>query len=100
MAVPRIRQRMAEKEAVLTLEEAAEFLGVSESTASNVQAYMEVLEVVQCVKRGRRHFYILKGAYDEECLSEILLGAGSKPPPRPRRKYSRTQKEQVRPHTG
>jgi Mn-dependent DtxR family transcriptional regulator len=37
---------MAEKEAVLTLGEAAEFLGVNDSTASNVLAYMEALGVV------------------------------------------------------
>ena len=83
---------MAEKEAVLTLGEAAEFLGVNDSTASNVLAYMEALEVVQCVKRGRRHFYILKGAYDEERLSEILIWVGAKPPPR-RRGSSREPKK-------
>jgi hypothetical protein len=53
---------------------------------------MEALEVVQCLKRGRRNFYILKGAYDEERLSEILLEAGSKPPPR-RRVSSREPKK-------
>jgi hypothetical protein len=64
-----------------------------------LEYHMEALEVVQCLKRGRRNFYILKGAYDEERLSEILLEAGSKPPPRPRRSSREPKKEQVRPHT-
>jgi hypothetical protein len=44
------------------------------------------------VKRGRRHFYILKCAYDEERLSEILIWVGAKPPPR-RRGSSREPKK-------
>ena len=61
---------MAEK-AVLTSRDAAELPGVSSGSASDVLAYMEAMEVVQRVKRGR-YFYFLKGAYDEERLSEML----------------------------
>ena len=90
-AVPRIRQHMAEKESFLTLGEAAELLGVSSSTASGVLAYMEATGIVDHVRRFR-NYYFLRGAYDEERLSEVLLGVGAELPPMTMRCSRKPQK--------
>ena len=66
--------------------EVAEYLGVSTSSAYGILQLMEVFGTVQKVKKGGRHYYLLKGVYDEGQISAML------PPGRvariPRRKYA------------
>ena len=83
MAVPLIRQHMAEKDVAMTSGEVAGFLGVSSSAAFNVLAYMEALGIVQRVRR-RKSFYFLKDIYDEERIETMLREAGAKTPGRRR----------------
>ena len=71
-AVPRLKQYMAEEGGILTSKEVKEFLGVSDAAAYNVLSYMEAIEIIDHVKRGRRNLYYLKGKYDENLLAEIL----------------------------
>ena len=89
VAVPRLKQHMAEVDIPLTLKEIAEFLGVSESGAHNVLIYMEeVMGIIQKVKRGR-NFYFLNGAFDEGRLAAMLEKAR---PSAPRRRRATPRK--------
>jgi len=71
-AVSRLEKYMAEKGRPLTTKEIAEFLGVSPSSAGNVMLYMEAVDLIQHVKRGRKKYYFLKGAFDESEISSLI----------------------------
>ncbi|GAI45345.1 unnamed protein product [marine sediment metagenome] len=84
VAVPRLRNHMAEKGVALTTGETAGLLSVSTTSAFNVLTYMEATDVVQHIRR-RKNFYYLKDAYEDERLAEILIEAGERSPPEHRR---------------
>ncbi|MCK4697187.1 MAG: hypothetical protein KAT53_02650 [Dehalococcoidia bacterium] len=50
----------------------AQFLDMSNSGASSVLQLMEVFKIVQKVKRGRNHYFVLKDVYDDEQISAML----------------------------
>jgi hypothetical protein len=90
---------MAEKEGALTIGEVAELLGVSSSAASGVLTYMEALDIVRRVRRGKT-FYFLKGAFDERQIEEMLPVKRPKPKvhaPRRTKRESEPAPEQENP---
>jgi hypothetical protein len=82
----RVEQYLSGRDRAASAKEVAEFLGVATSTAYGILQLMEVFGTVQKVKRGGRHYYLLKGVHDEEQISAML------PPERvariPHRKYA------------
>ena len=80
VAVQRLRNHMAEKGVALTAGEVAGLLGVSTNYAFDVLIYMEAMDIVQHVRRGKS-FYFLKDACEEERLAEMLIEAGERSPP-------------------
>ena len=64
--------------------EIAEGLGMATSSASNTLQLMEVFGTVQKAKRRGRHYYFLKGVYDDEQISAML--PPKKVIPKPRRR--------------
>ena len=82
----RVEQYLSGRDRAASAKEVAEFLGVATSTAYGILQLMEVFGTVQKVKRGGRHYYLLKGVHDEEQISAML------PPERvariPQRKYA------------
>jgi hypothetical protein len=87
---------MAEKEVALTIGEVAEFLGVSSSAASGVLTYMEALDIVRRVRRGKT-FYFLKGAFDERQIEEMLPVKRPKPKVRALRRTKRERESAPEP---
>jgi len=69
-----------------TVREIAESLEMTKSSVFSILQLMEVFGTVQKVKRGGRHYYLLKGVHEEEQISAML------PPERvtriPQRKYA------------
>ena len=82
----RVEEYLSRRDRAASAKEVAEFLGVATSTAYGILQLMEVFGIVQKVKRGGRHYYLLKGVHDEEQISAML------PPERvariPHRKYA------------
>ena len=82
----RVEQYLSERDRAESAKEVAEFLGVATSTAYGILQLMEVFGTAQKVKKGGRHYYLLKGVHDEGQISAML------PPERvariPRRKYA------------
>ncbi len=63
---------MSETDRAVTPKDVAQFLDMSNSGASSVLQLMEVFKIVQKVKRGRNHYYVLKDVYDDEQISTML----------------------------
>jgi len=82
----RVERYLSGRDNAASAREIAEYLGVATSTAYGILQLMEVFGTVQKMKRGGRHYYMLKGVYNEEQISAML------PPERvariPRRKYA------------
>lgn len=107
-AVPRLKQYMEEKDELLTAGEVAEFLGVSGSTAYGVLLYMEAMDMVDHVKRGRTNLYFLRGAFDESLLGAMI--PRERAPRRPKqarhaahvkqKAISTSEQHMVEPHKG
>jgi len=62
--VPKLKSYMRKRQEPLTAGEVAKILDVSHSTAYNVLLYMESIEVLQHVQKGRRKLYFLKDLND------------------------------------
>ena len=81
----RVEQYLSERDRAASAKEVAEYLGVSTSSAYGILQLMDVFGTIQKLKRRGRHYYLLKGVYDEEQISAML------PPERvariPRRKH-------------
>lgn len=58
--VPKLENYMRKRQEPITAGEVAKILDVSHSTAYNVLLYMESIEVLQHVQKGRRKLYFLK----------------------------------------
>jgi len=62
--VPKLENYMRKRQEPLTASEVAKILDVSHSTAYNVLLYMESIEILQHVQKGRRKLYFLKDLND------------------------------------
>lgn len=69
---PKVKKYMSESDRAVTPKDVAQFLGMSISGASSVLQLMEVFKIVQKVKRGRNHYFVLKDVYDDEQISAML----------------------------
>jgi len=85
-SISRVKQYMAERGRALQVDEIAEHLGITNSTAYGILDLMETFGIIQKVKRGKYH-YFLKGKYDEEQLNSML--PPMKAPATPRRRTPR-----------
>ena len=94
-AVPRLKLYLPEHSGPLTAEEVAELLGVSRSAAYSVLLYMEAMDIIHHVRRGRKNLYFLKGANDESRLASMLEEARAKAPHRPKRRKRDTRVERT-----
>lgn len=74
----RIVQYLSGLGRALTSKEVAKGLGVTTSFAYNTLQLMMVFGTVQRVKRGMRHYYFLKGVYNDEQISAMLPPEGVK----------------------
>ncbi|GAG84027.1 unnamed protein product [marine sediment metagenome] len=63
---------MSESDKALTPKDVAQFLEMSTSAAHGVLQLMEVFKIVQKVKRGRSHYFVLKDVYDDEQIEAML----------------------------
>jgi len=72
-----------------TVKDVAIFLGMTTSSAASILQLMEVFGTVLKVKRGRRHYYVLNGVYDDEQISAMLPPKKVKPEPRRRSRLSK-----------
>lgn len=70
--VPRLEKYMKSRQEPLTAGEVAKTFDVSHSSAYNVLLYMESIEIIQHVKRGRRKLYFLKDSSEVETLTSNI----------------------------
>ena len=84
----RVEKYLSEMDRAQTAKEVAQFLGITPSYAYGILQLMEVFGTVQMEKRGRRHYYFLKGIYDDEQISAMLPPKKVKPEPRRRSRLS------------
>ena len=69
---PKVKKYMSELDRAIKPKDVAQFLEMSTSGASSVLQLMEVFKIVQKIKRGRSHYYVLKDVYDDEQISAML----------------------------
>jgi len=85
-----LKRLLTEQDRPMTINEMSEVLGRSYAQIYNILLYMGAVDIVDRVKRGKRHFYYLKGAYDENRLAAMLPRPGPTRRPRRRAKPSKS----------
>jgi len=72
IAVPRLKQYMAEQDRAMTIKDVTAFLDISQTSAYQVLLYMESIQsTIEHVKIGRTKHYFLKGTLNEGRLAAM-----------------------------